>query len=64
MRVSRVAGLAFMPAPPATYYEMLEEWLPGHGEPVDQLQSRGILLDGPTDGGEPRLISTTTMRME
>ena len=25
---------------------MLEEPLPGHGEPVDELQARGILLDG------------------
>jgi 4-hydroxyphenylpyruvate dioxygenase len=45
-----------MPGPPATYYEMLEERLSGHVEPVDQLQSRGILLDGSTDGGEPPLI--------
>ncbi len=52
----KALGLKFMTAPPATYYEMLEERLPGHGEPVDELQSRGILLDGTTDGGEPRLL--------
>jgi 4-hydroxyphenylpyruvate dioxygenase len=34
---------------------MLEERLPGHGEPVDELKARGILLDGSTDG-EPRLL--------
>ncbi len=45
-----------MTAPPATYYEMLEERLPGHGEPTDELQMRGILLDGTTEGGEPRLL--------
>ena len=28
-----------MTAPPETYYEMLDERLPGHGEPVDELQS-------------------------
>ncbi len=50
------AGLSFMPAPPNTYYEMLEERLPGHGEPTDELQARGILLDGTTEGGEPRLL--------
>ena len=50
------AGVNFMPAPPATYYEMLKERLPGHGEPVDELQSRGILLDGTTEGGTPRLL--------
>ena len=45
-----------MTAPPATYYEMLDSRLPGHGEDVDALQSRGILLDGTTEGGEPRLL--------
>jgi len=49
-------GIEFMTAPPATYYEMLEERLPGHGEPIDELQPRGILLDGTTDGDEPRLL--------
>jgi len=49
-------GLEFMTAPPAAYYEMLEERLPGHGEPVGELQARGILLDGTTDGDEPRLL--------
>ncbi|MCW2310213.1 4-hydroxyphenylpyruvate dioxygenase [Rhodobium gokarnense] len=49
-------GLPFMTAPPATYYEMLEGRLPGHGEPVDELKARGILLDGSTDDGDPRLL--------
>ena len=49
-------GLAFMTPPPDAYYEMLEERLPGHGEVVSELQSRGILLDGATDGGDPRLL--------
>jgi 4-hydroxyphenylpyruvate dioxygenase len=45
-----------MTSPPATYYEMLEERLPGHGEPVAELQRRGILLDGATSAGDPRLL--------
>ncbi|MDH3760280.1 MAG: 4-hydroxyphenylpyruvate dioxygenase [Gammaproteobacteria bacterium] len=49
-------GLEFMTAPPDSYYEMLDERLPGHGEPVDELRSRGILLDGSTDGGDPKLL--------
>ena len=49
-------GLEFMTAPPATYYDMLEQRLPGHGEPVDQLKTRGILLDGSTANGDPRLL--------
>ena len=52
----KAAGLAFMPKPPAAYYEMLDERLPGHGEPVEKLASRGILLDGSTEGGRPRLL--------
>lgn len=52
----KVLGTPFMTAPPATYYEMLEERLPGHGEPVEALQSRGILLDGSTEAGDPRLL--------
>jgi len=52
----RQSGVPFMPAPPATYYEMLEERLPGHGQNTDALQTRGILLDGATEGGRPRLL--------
>ena len=52
----KALGTPFMTAPPETYYEMLEERLPGHGEPVDELQRRGILLDGSTTAGDPRLL--------
>jgi len=52
----RDLGTPFMTPPPATYYEMLEERLPGHGEPVDELQKRGILMDGSTEDGDPRLL--------
>jgi 4-hydroxyphenylpyruvate dioxygenase len=50
------AGTPFAPPPPDTYYEMLDERLPGHGEPVEALRSRGILLDGSTADGDPRLL--------
>ena len=49
-------GVPFMTAPPDTYYDMLEQRLPGHGEPVDLLQTRGILMDGSTEDGDPRLL--------
>ena len=52
----KALGTPFAPAPPATYYEMLAERLPGHGEPVDELQTRGILLDGSTENDDPRLL--------
>jgi 4-hydroxyphenylpyruvate dioxygenase len=51
----KMAGVPFVPAPPETYYEMLEERLPGHGEEVSSLKTRGILLDGSTKG-EKRLL--------
>ena len=45
-----------MTAPNDIYYEMLEERLQGHGEPVAELQARGILMDGSTANGEKRLL--------
>lgn len=44
----RAAGIPLMSAPKATYYDMLAERLPGHGQDVAALQARGILLDGNT----------------
>jgi 4-hydroxyphenylpyruvate dioxygenase len=52
----RAAGIPLMTAPPATYYAMLEERLPGHGEDVAALQTRGILLDGSTQDGRRLLL--------
>ncbi|MGB5078872.1 MAG: 4-hydroxyphenylpyruvate dioxygenase [Sphingorhabdus sp.] len=52
----KALGTPFMTAPPATYYSMLEDRLPGHGEPVGALQDRGILLDGSTTNDDPRLL--------
>jgi len=51
-----LAGVPLMTAPNDVYYEMLETRLPGHGEPISELQARGILLDGTTEGGTPRLL--------
>jgi 4-hydroxyphenylpyruvate dioxygenase len=51
-----MAGIPLMTAPNDIYYEMLEERLPGHGEPVAELQARGILMDGSTANGEKRLL--------
>jgi 4-hydroxyphenylpyruvate dioxygenase len=52
----KALGTPFMTAPNPTYYAMLDERLPGHGEPVSELQKRGILLDGSTAEGDPRLL--------
>ncbi len=52
----KATGTPFMTAPPTTYYEMLADRLPDHGEPVAELQQRGILLDGSTDGSKRLLL--------
>ena len=52
----RNAGVPLMKAPPATYYRMLDERIPGHGENAAELQTRGILLDGSTQAGSKRLL--------
>ncbi len=52
----QMAGIPVLTAPNDVYYENLEKRLPGHGEPVAELQARGILLDGTTEGGHPRLL--------
>ena len=52
----QMAGVPVLKAPNDVYYEMLADRLPGHGEPVDQLKARGILLDGSTQGGGKRLL--------
>ncbi len=52
----QLAGVPLMTAPNDYYYEALDTRLPGHGQPVEQLKSRGILLDGTTEGGKPRLL--------
>ena len=51
-----LAGVPLMTAPNDVYYEMLEERVPGHGQAIAELQTRGILLDGSTEGGKPRLL--------
>jgi 4-hydroxyphenylpyruvate dioxygenase len=51
-----LAGVPLMTAPNGAYYEMLGERLPGHGQDVPALQTRGILLDGSTSGGQSRLL--------
>ena len=51
-----LAGVPLMTAPNDVYYEMLEDRLPRHGQNVAELQTRGILLDGNTEGEKPRLL--------
>jgi 4-hydroxyphenylpyruvate dioxygenase len=52
----RAAGVPLMSAPPATYYEMLEGRIPGHGQEIEALQMRGLLVDGKVEDGNQRLL--------
>jgi 4-hydroxyphenylpyruvate dioxygenase len=52
----QMAGVPLLTAPNDVYYEMLDERLPGHGQPVAALRARGILLDGSTAGGQRKLL--------
>lgn len=42
----RARGLPFMPSPPATYYDKVNERVPDNGEDIARLERNGILLDG------------------
>ena len=42
----RARGVNFMPSPPPTYYERVNDRVPGHGEDIARLEKNGILLDG------------------
>ena len=58
----RASGIPFAEAPPASYYQLLNERLPGHGEPVERMQALGILADGSRrDGGLLLQIFTATL---
>ncbi len=49
----QLAGIPVLSAPSSTYYEMLDERLPGHGQNISELQARGILMDGSVEPGRP-----------
>lgn len=52
----KARGVPFMTPPPDSYYQMLDARLPGHGEPIAELASRGILMDGSSEDGEVKLL--------
>ncbi len=39
-----------------TYYDLVDKRLPGHGEPVDELRRRRILIDGAPSEGQGLLL--------
>jgi len=44
------AGIQFMDAPSHAYYVGLDQRIPGHGLPVQDLERRGLLIDGKSEG--------------
>jgi 4-hydroxyphenylpyruvate dioxygenase len=54
----RDRGLQFMPPPPDTYYDKLDQRLPNHGEPLERLHDLGLLIDGEgvVDGGQTKVL--------
>ena len=55
----RAAGVQLLDTPD-TYYERVEKRLPDHGEPLEELQRRRILIDGSPGGGLLLQIFTKT----
>src|SRR5205823_110646 len=56
----RAKGVELLDSPD-TYYELVDQRLPGHGEPLDELRKRKILIDGNPAGGFLLQIFTKTM---
>jgi 4-hydroxyphenylpyruvate dioxygenase len=55
----REQGLSFLDVPD-TYYEMLDQRIPWHSEPMDQLQAEKILMDGETTPKDGLLLQIFT----
>ena len=51
-------GVAFMPGPPSTYYDLSLERILGHEEPIDKMKKHGILIDGEgvVNGGHTKIL--------
>jgi len=52
-------GIELLDAPD-TYYEMVDERLPGHGEPLEELKKRRILIDGDLENKKGMLLQIFT----
>jgi len=56
----RAQGVVLLDTPD-TYYELIDQRLPNHGEPIDELKKRAILVDGGPQGGLLLQIFTKTV---
>ena len=58
----RAAGVKFQDSPD-TYYDMIDQRLPGHGHDVRAMRERRILIDGSPETGEGLLLQIFTENM-
>ncbi|HEX8527473.1 4-hydroxyphenylpyruvate dioxygenase [Allosphingosinicella sp.] len=58
----RENGIRFQDSPD-TYYDMIDERLPGHGHDVAEMRKRRILIDGSPETGEGLLLQIFTENM-
>ena len=58
----RANGVRFQDSP-ETYYDMIDERLPGHGHNVAEMRKRRILIDGSPETGEGLLLQIFTENM-
>ncbi|MEA1013583.1 4-hydroxyphenylpyruvate dioxygenase [Sphingosinicella sp. LY1275] len=58
----RASGIKFQDSPD-TYFDMIDERLPGHGHDVAEMRKRKILIDGSPETGEGLLLQIFTENM-
>jgi 4-hydroxyphenylpyruvate dioxygenase len=58
----RANGISFQDSP-ETYYDMIDQRLPGHGHDVAAMRKRRILIDGSPETGEGLLLQIFTENM-
>lgn len=58
----RANGISFQDSPD-TYFDMIDERLPGHGHDVAEMRKRKILIDGSPETGEGLLLQIFTENM-
>ena len=56
----RANGVVFQDTP-ETYYELIDTRVPGHGEPIEELRKRRILLDGDLENKQGLLLQIFTV---
>ncbi len=55
----RAAGMRFLDTPD-TYYEVIDQRIPGHGEDLERMRRNGILIDADPETGRRKLLQIFT----